>query len=425
MTVATILVVEDEALIASDIQAVLVGFGYEVPVTASTTKEALRAVAEFKPDLVLMDVRLKGGDDGVVTAAAIDACRHTPVVFLSSYSDDATIARAQGVEPYGYLLKPFNDRELRATVELALQRSSREEALVRRSRVLTGIVNGAEDAILAVDQHGMVLFANDAAVRAEGDTDEIGPSPWAVGSAGICLPGESEACPRADLPLVRAMLGETVNGIELLIQPREPGSARLYSINAAPLVAPDGHVEGAVAIARDVTAIKSNLWNLHQLSQTDELTGAYNRRGFMEIAHAKLQATTDSGETAVLFFVDLNELKRINDTLGHAEGSRAIKDTVDLLRATFRESDVVGRLGGDEFVVLATAAGPYSEVLRRRLEAAVETFNEGAGREYRLSMSVGVAEYSPDSQSSLLSLVEQADKRMYEIKSLRGKRRSE
>jgi diguanylate cyclase (GGDEF)-like protein len=424
VTVATILVVEDEGLIAADIQAVLVGFGYQVPVTASTTREALRAVADFKPDLVLMDVRLKGGDDGVVTAAAIAAFRPTPFVFLSSYSDDATIARAQGVEPYGYLLKPFNDRELRATVELALQRSSREEAAIRRSRILTGIVNGAEDAIVAVDQHGTVLFANDAAMRAEGNTGEIGPSPWAVGSAGICLPGESKACPRADLPLVRAMMGETVTGVELLIRPSASGSACLYSINAAPLVAPDGRVEGAVAIARDVTAIRSNLWSLRQLSQTDELTGAYNRRGFMEVAHAKLRVTADSCQTAVLFFVDLNELKRINDTLGHVEGSRAIQDTVDLLRATFRESDVVARFGGDEFVVLATAAGPYADVLRCRLQAAVETFNESAGRDYRLSMSVGVAEYSPGSQSSLLSLLEQADKRMYEVKSLRGKCRS-
>jgi diguanylate cyclase (GGDEF)-like protein len=416
-----ILVVEDEALVAADIQAVLRGFGYEVPKTASTNEEALRAVEQFHPDLILMDVRLKGGDDGVVTAATIRDRWPTPVVFLTSHADDATLSRAQGVEPFGYLLKPFNERELRATVQIALQRSFREESLRQQRGMLAGAVNGAQDAILAVDREGKVLFANDAALRADGEADaRTHQSPWTTGSDGIRLPDRKTPCPPAGLPLVRALQGETVNDVDLFIEPHAGAQGCLYSVNAAPLRDGDGSVTGAVAIARDVTALRSNLSDLHELSATDDLTGAYNRRGFVEAASAKLKLAADAGRTPTLFFIDMNELKSINDTLGHAEGDRAIEDAVKLLRSTFRTSDVVARLGGDEFVVLANDAGAHSDVLRDRLKVAVDQFNEGAGREYRLSMSVGVAEYDPIAQTSLESLLGQADRRMYEAKALRA-----
>jgi diguanylate cyclase (GGDEF)-like protein len=177
-----------------------------------------------------------------------------------------------------------------------------------------------------------------------------------------------------------------------------------------------------VAIARDVTAQRLNLSDLHQLAETDELTGAYNRRGFMKAADAKLRLAAGARRTQALFFVDLNGLKRINDTLGHVQGDRAICDAVDLLRSTFRATDVVARLGGDEFVVLASDAGACATLLRDRLSAAADQFNDTGAREYRLSMSVGIAEYDPTAQPALQCLLDEADKRMYEAKALRAER---
>jgi diguanylate cyclase (GGDEF)-like protein len=308
---------------------------------------------------------------------------------------------------------------------MALQRSLREESLVHQRGVLAGAINGAQDAILAVDQDGKILFANAAALRADGEADATQRSPWTTGSDGIRLPDRKTSCPPEGLPLVRALRGETVKDVELFIELRTgaPGGC-FYSVNATPLRDQDEHLTGAVAIARDITALRLSQSDLHQLSETDDLTGAYNRRGFVEAASEKLKLAVDAGRTPALFFIDLNDLKRINDTLGHAEGDRAIGDAVKILRSTFRSSDVVARLGGDEFVVLATDPGAHADVLRDRLRAAVGQFNEDAGREFRLSMSVGVAEYDPVTQPALQSLLGEADKRMYEAKAERAKRRS-
>jgi diguanylate cyclase (GGDEF)-like protein len=414
-----ILVVEDEALIAADLQDVLLGFGYDVPTTASTTEEALRAVDRFRPDLVLMDIRLKDGDDGVTTAATIRESWPVPVVFLTSYADDATLARAQAVEPFGYLLKPFNEYELRATVQIVLQRSLRERTAKEQSKALATAVNGAQDVIVAVDLQGRVLFANDAARGATQMSES-----WASGGATVCLPDTTTPCSASQLPLSRALRGETVSDIELFVKASPDATGCLYSVNAAPLRDDAGAVIGAVAVGRDVTRSRVTLLDLHHLSETDDLTGAYNRRGFMGAATTKLRLAAESGRRPTLFFVDLNDMKHINDTLGHAAGDRAIADTVGLLNATFRTSDVVARLGGDEFVVLVADAGSQSQALRERLDRAVHEFNESGGREYRLSMSVGMAEYDPASGGSLSSLLAEADKQMYAAKSLRGERLS-
>jgi diguanylate cyclase (GGDEF)-like protein len=424
MTPPCIQVVEDESLIAADIRDVLLAFGYVVPPAAATKSEALRAVSQFRPDLILMDVRLRGGDDGVEAAAAIRETWPAPVVFLSSYADDATLARAQSVEPFGYLLKPFNDYELRATVQMVLRRSMREESLAHQTKLLAAVVNGAQDGMVAINQAGDILFANEAAQRAGAGPDAANRSAWTTGS-GVRLADQATPCPPERLPLVRALQGENVCDVELFFEPYAGSSGCFYSMNAAPLRDEAGRVVGAVATARGLAGRRSTMSDLHHLSATDDLTGALNRRGFMEAAGAQLLAGAEAGRKPAVFFIDLNGLKQINDTMGHAEGDRALVDTFTLLRSAFRTSDVVARLGGDEFVVLVADAEAISSELRHRLEAAVDDFNAICGREYRLSMSVGIAEYDPTHHSSLRSLLDEADKRMYEAKAVRNDRRAE
>ena len=125
----TILVVEDEKITAIDIRERLVDLGYTVPVDLSTGEEAVEAAGRLKPDLVLMDIVLKGEMDGVQAAEKIGSLYHIPVVFLTAFSDDETLQRAKQTEPFGYILKPFDERELRTTIEMALYRHSMQEAL--------------------------------------------------------------------------------------------------------------------------------------------------------------------------------------------------------------------------------------------------------------------------------------------------------
>jgi signal transduction histidine kinase len=120
---AQILVVEDEAIVALDIQSKLRSRGYEVPALASSGKEAVEMADALRPDLVLMDIQLEGDIDGVEAAEQIRDRFGTPVVYLTAYSDDRTLQRAKVAEPFGYLLKPFEERKLHAAIEIALYKS--------------------------------------------------------------------------------------------------------------------------------------------------------------------------------------------------------------------------------------------------------------------------------------------------------------
>ncbi|HKP22806.1 MAG TPA: response regulator [Dongiaceae bacterium] len=126
---ARIMLVEDERIVALHMQVLLNGFGYDVVANVANGEEALQRIEETKPDLVLMDINIEGEIDGIDTVARIPASHHVAVVYLTSYSDEATLERARATKPYGYLLKPFSERELRATIEMVLERSGTEKAL--------------------------------------------------------------------------------------------------------------------------------------------------------------------------------------------------------------------------------------------------------------------------------------------------------
>jgi CheY-like chemotaxis protein len=121
MQPATILVVEDELIVAMDLQGQLIAMGYSVPAVAITGQGALEKTAKIHPDLVLMDIRLKGDMDGIEAAEQIRASHGVPVVYVTAYSDEDTLARARITEPRGYIVKPLNERTLCSTLERALQ----------------------------------------------------------------------------------------------------------------------------------------------------------------------------------------------------------------------------------------------------------------------------------------------------------------
>ena len=150
------------------------------------------------------------------------------------------------------------------------------------------------------------------------------------------------------------------------------------------------------------------------LSYLDELTGLYNRRGFLRHARTQLDAAALAHRPMLLIFVDVDGLKNVNDRLGHAAGDRALVDTAKVLKSTFRERDVVARLGGDEFVVLVTDSSVVrAEDLLARLGMRVEALNGHPEREFHLGFSTGVAAFDPAAPEPLEELLSEADSRMY------------
>jgi diguanylate cyclase (GGDEF)-like protein len=160
---------------------------------------------------------------------------------------------------------------------------------------------------------------------------------------------------------------------------------------------------------------------LLRLSIIDPLTGLYNRRGFAMLAERYLNATRREPTDYVVVFVDIDGLKRINDTLGHAQGDAAIVEAADVLKETFRASDIVARLGGDEFAVLVTDVRPeVADIITTRLEGKQNQRNTRAGRLFTLSMSFGVAVPDRPAKQSIDELVAAADRQAYQRKQSRG-----
>jgi diguanylate cyclase (GGDEF)-like protein/PAS domain S-box-containing protein len=170
-----------------------------------------------------------------------------------------------------------------------------------------------------------------------------------------------------------------------------------------------------VAHIEDVTERKLLEEKIRTISITDELTGLYNRRGFLTLAEQQMRLALRTGERLALFFVDLDRMKWINDTLGHQEGDAALVNVAQILKDTFRESDIIGRMGGDEFAILAVGAR-NGRKLTVRLQRNVEEFNKSRGRNWSISLSIGLARWQPEERYSFDGLLAQADSSMYEEK---------
>ncbi len=165
MEPATILVVEDESLVARDLQSRLISMGYAVPAVSTTGADALQKASQFSPDLALMDIRLRGEMDGVEVAEQMRDMFDIPCVYLTAYTDDETLRRARITEPYGYLVKPFEEGELHTAIELALYRRKIERKMKQKEQWLVAVMSKIQDAIVIVSQVGLVVFMNPAAER--------------------------------------------------------------------------------------------------------------------------------------------------------------------------------------------------------------------------------------------------------------------
>jgi diguanylate cyclase (GGDEF)-like protein len=180
-------------------------------------------------------------------------------------------------------------------------------------------------------------------------------------------------------------------------------------------------VELQLSLAQRVTELELAQESLRNLSLTDDLTGLYNRRGFFTLAEQHLSTARRAKRHASLIYIDMDGLKNLNDTHGHEVGSMALRDVAEILRETFRSSDLIARIGGDEFVILETYIGPNEGGTSvQRLQDNLSRHNAEKARDYNISLSIGVAPVT-DGSLALQELLTNGDRMMYEQK--RNKRR--
>ncbi|MBI4766778.1 MAG: GGDEF domain-containing protein [Deltaproteobacteria bacterium] len=192
---------------------------------------------------------------------------------------------------------------------------------------------------------------------------------------------------------------------------------RYFNIKLKRMLDVSQKFSGIALILNDITKSKQLEDRLSAMSITDELTGLYNRRGFITLSEQQLKIAERTKKSLFLFFADLDKLKEINDQWGHQEGDKALIKVADILKETFRKSDIIGRMGGDEFAVLnIDTSDGTGETLLNRLYQSLDNYNRSEGRKYTLSLSLGLTRYDPETPRSSEELMAQADQLMYEDK---------
>jgi PAS domain S-box-containing protein len=277
MVNARLLVVEDESIVARDIQNRLRNLGYDVPAVVAYGDKAVEKVAELHPDLVLMDIFLKGDMDGIKAAELIRTRYDVPVIFLTAFADPGTLQRAKITEPFGYILKPFEERELLTAIEMALYKHAMERKIKDSQRWLATTLKSVDDAIIATDTAGRIVLMNRVSEALTGwkETEAAGHDIAGVfglvDDNGQPLPGPVE------LALQEGAGGQhsqatliARNGIRLVVE-----------CSATPLRDDSDRTSGAVLVFRDITerkaaemALKAN--NRH-LAIISSITTTINR----------------------------------------------------------------------------------------------------------------------------------------------------
>ncbi|MHB8961089.1 MAG: histidine kinase N-terminal 7TM domain-containing protein [Candidatus Limnocylindrales bacterium] len=201
----------------------------------------------------------------------------------------------------------------------------------------------------------------------------------------------------------------------------QPVVNRWLSIRVTAIADVRGRRAGSLVVLRDVSEHHRMVETIRALSNTDELTGLLNRRGFKTLGDQQIRTSIRTGNRLWLLFADLDGLKDINDRLGHEAGDRALCEVAGLLRGgSFRDADLVARLGGDEFAILATEVSPADgDLFATRVAKAVGRANGQPDREFTLSLSVGTAMMDPKQPQTLDALIRKADRRMYRAKHAR------
>jgi serine phosphatase RsbU (regulator of sigma subunit)/DNA-binding NarL/FixJ family response regulator len=267
-----IMVVEDEGVVALQIRESLQGMGYEVPLVALTGEEAVARLLETEPDLVLMDIQLKGALSGIDTAQRIRKRLDVPIVYLTAFSDAETLVQAQLTEPYGYILKPFEEKGLHAIIQMSLLKHSRTHSFRDKGWWMSAVAASMVEAVLICDPKGYVKFINPSTEVLIGKRQ---PEVLEKRLSELVQLIDAETRAPLPFPVTEPLLEgkSTVRGNCRLVA----GEGRELSVefSASPLRSPEGTLFGILFVFRE-TAERERIHAL-VMHEMDELARAQKR----------------------------------------------------------------------------------------------------------------------------------------------------
>jgi len=391
--ICSILIVEDEPIVAKDLQQTLREMHYDAYAIAASAEDAIKRATEKCPDLVLMDIRIKGALDGIQTAEILREKFGVSVVYLTAHADEATIERATKTAPYGYLLKPIKSAELRSAIDVAVFKQKLDKSVRERERWFSTALRSVSDAVVSVDLSGKITYLNPAAEALIGAAAEtaIGKSAEEV----LQLMDRSNTAGDAN-PLAAALRSK---------QPTQPDQANLLNVatgekhpikdSAAPILE-GGNMFGAVMVFRDVgekqtmqkqLELADRLASLgtmaagtaHELN--NPLAVIVTNAGFLD--DELLQLETDL-KASMMHEVTRERFKRIFEALADVQASasrmgRIVGDLRAFARPVAPDSQEVDLPRCIEWAVRATSHEfPQRARLRTRIDPAPRVIADGA-----------------------------------------------
>ena len=383
-----ILIVEDEKIIALDLQRRLERFGYTVVGMASEGEVALDLARQAEPDIVLMDIELAGSMDGIEAAGILRNQLGLPVIFLTAYTDEKTLERAKEVEPYGYILKPLKERELYTTIDIALYKNAVEKKLRKQERLFSAILHSINDGIVATDMNLNIQFMNTVA------EDITGYKEAAVKGASL-----TRILTLYDSRKQKDIL---VSGIPLV--DAHPYFFHEVSIkntfNQTILV--DGSItqihekenstDGYLLALRDITEMKRMSETINYQASHDILTGLSNREELSFKLGEVLKSIQKTGDSHGLLIMDVDRFKAVNDTCGALAGDELLRQVASHIQANVQRKDISARIGGDEYacILMNCEVQDAFNVAKRLQEAAANHKFLWQNTVFPITLSIGI-----------------------------------
>lgn len=399
-----ILVADDDGMLREIASAMLENAGFAVE-TVGSGDAALAACIRQMPQLLLLDVEMPDGNgfQACTNIRALPNGRDVPIVMVTGFDDPTSINLAYDAGATDFVVKPINWPLLAHRIRYVLRGARTVEALRFSEQKNTALLKAIPDGIFQVDAAGLISHCY-SPIR------------------GLTLPASGaprldELVPPAERTRAMECLESTLRGVPAAFEFSVPraGDARHFECRYLPNAGGQ-----ALAIVRDVTQRKQTEAHIHRLAYFDGLTGLPNREWISDYLSQALADAAGRAESVALLFVDLDQFKRINDTLGHETGDALLRQVAGRLTAALAKAGAAGqlaRVGGDEFIVVLngpTSLAAAERVAQQAQAALAAPFIQG-GYELVVTLSIGIALY-PEHGADTQTLLKHADAAMYEAK---------
>jgi len=410
-----IMLVEDEMIVAMDVRQRLEALGYAVVAHAISGEDAIRCAKKERPDLILMDIKIRGEMDGIETAARIRESLDIPIIYVTAFADEATLNRACATEAYGYLIKPFEDRELRSAIEIAIYKHLMEEKLHESEERFALAAQAANDGIWDWN-----LITNEVYYSTRWKSSLGLPEDQIISS----IPEWLERVHPEDIERFNSAISDHLKGYAPALEceyriMHQDGGYRWMLCRGLALFDDQKKPYRIAGSQSDITNRKQIEEQLIHRTLHDELTQLPNRALFMDRLKMVLENTHRLGnEIAAVLFLDIDNFKVINDSLGHISGDELLIAFAQRIKLCIRSIDTVARFGGDEFAILVNWIPKNEEVIQIAERIGVELHKPFSIQDHEIftSASIGIV-FVSGFYHSVEDLLRDVDTAMYYAKS--------